>query len=201
MWWDAVAGIYDLATQIVNGRANRKVALRVSQEIQSTDQVLECACGTGLLTQYIYPICRSIVATDYSAAMLKQVNRKCSNAQNLQLERCDITQLPYPDHSFDVVIAGNVLHLLSDPIKALRELERVCRPGGKIIIPTYVQAEQKKGITKYWIKALKLLGIKFTNAFTYHSYQEFFKCAGYEKARYELIKGRPPCAIATLVQE
>ena len=47
-------------------------------------------------------------------------------------------QLPYPDERFDVVIAANVIHLLDEPEKALQELSRVCRPGGRIILPTYM---------------------------------------------------------------
>ncbi len=53
-----------------------------------------------------------------------------------------------PDESFDVVIAANVIHLLDDPYKALSELDRVCRPGGKLIIPTYVNKD-KAIISKY----------------------------------------------------
>ena len=45
------------------------------------------------------------------------------------------------DGQFDKVIAANVIHLLDEPFKALAELDRVCKPGGQIIIPTYINRE------------------------------------------------------------
>ena len=48
------------------------------------------------------------------------------------------------DNSFDKVVAGNVIHLLDNPSEALNELLRVCKPGGKLIIPTYINIERNK---------------------------------------------------------
>ena len=45
------------------------------------------------------------------------------------------------DGLFDKVIAANVIHLLDEPLKALAALDRVCKPGGQIIIPTYINRE------------------------------------------------------------
>ena len=53
-----------------------------------------------------------------------------------------MTRLKCQDDRFDKVVAGNVIHLLSDPHAAVKELERVCKPGGKIIIPTYINASE-----------------------------------------------------------
>ena len=64
------------------------------------------------------------------------VGRVCSPGTSLP--SADILHLDYPDESFDKVIAANVIHLLDEPLKALSELDRVCRKGGSIIIPTYM---------------------------------------------------------------
>ena len=50
MFWDRVSGIYDLFGKIYNGKVNRKMCAAVAKEIRTDDRVLECACGTGLIT-------------------------------------------------------------------------------------------------------------------------------------------------------
>lgn len=128
--------------------------------------------------------------------MLLQTKKKCSQATNLHLEKADITQLPYATSFFDKVIAGNVLHLLPNPKKAMEEINRVCRPGGEIIIPTYVKPENKNLLTRSWMNLLKVVGVKFKNSFTFSTYQAFFRTLGYSEVRYLIVDGRPSCDIA-----
>ncbi len=78
MFWDRVAWIYDVFANVLNRKANRALCAAVAQQIRPTDAVLECACGTGLLTGVIAPRCKSLVATDFSEKMLRQARRKCS---------------------------------------------------------------------------------------------------------------------------
>ena len=87
------------------------------------DAVLECACGTGLLTGAIAERCRTLLATDFSANMLRRAQKKCRKYRNVRFAQADLLRLPYPDGCFDVVVAANVLHLLDEPYQALRELE------------------------------------------------------------------------------
>jgi SAM-dependent methyltransferase len=60
-------------------------------------------------------------------------------------------------------VAGNVIHLLPNPEKALRELERVVKPGGRIIIPTYIN--MSKGTGTAAVKFITLLGADFKRQF------------------------------------
>ena len=53
MFWDRVAGVYDIFANVINRRANRALCDEVARLIRPTDRVLECACGTGLLTGVI----------------------------------------------------------------------------------------------------------------------------------------------------
>lgn len=110
----------------------------MEKQLRPTDEVLECACGHGLLTGVIAPRCKKLVATDFSAKMLQRTKRKCAKYGNIRFEQANILQLPYPNARFDAVVAANVLHLLDEPYRALQELDRVCRPGGRLIIPTYI---------------------------------------------------------------
>jgi len=197
MFWDRVAGVYDLFGKIYNGKVNRKMCGTVAAEVGPDDRVLECACGTGLITAAVAGQCSKLVATDYSEGMLKQTRKKCGSYPNVEIRTADILKLPFPDGSFDAVIAANVIHLLNDPYKALSELDRVCRPGGKLIIPTYVNKDKAKGFDKTIDKA----GADFKQEFTYESYRAFFAGAGYTKMCTKLIDGRVPCAIAVIVKQ
>ncbi len=122
--------------------------------------VMECACGTGLLSQVIAKKCRSLIATDFSPKMLEKARKNCSAFDNITFIKTDIMSLDYPNGSFDKVVAGNVIHLLDEPLKALSELDRVCRPGEKIIIPTYMNKD-RKGQTS----GFALLGMVLENVY------------------------------------
>lgn len=199
MFWDNVAWIYDLFANVVNRRANRALCAEVEKLIEPTDEVLECACGTGLLSGVIARKCKSLIATDFSANMLRRARKKYARLGNVTFAQADILKLPYPDGRFDAVVAANVIHLLDEPMRALHELERVCRPGGRIIIPTYMN-QTDKGTANSLSGAIGRAGADFKRAFTLDSYRKFFADAGYANARYTLCKGRIPCAVAVLVK-
>mgnify|MGYP000497224761 FL=1 len=128
--------------------------------------------------------------------MLAQARKKLAKRSNVTVEQADITALPYADDSFDVAVAGNVIHLLPDPEQALRELARVVRPGGTIILPTYIEPlKRKQGMIP---ALLARLGVGFERRFTQASYRAFVEGMGYAEARYRLVRGRIPCMIAVL---
>ena len=137
MFWDNVAGVYDLFADIFNKETHKALIAAVSSRITPYDAVLECACGTGLLTGAIAKRCRTLLATDFSANMLKRAKKKYGALPNVTFRQADILHLDGPDGQFDVVIAANVIHLLDEPYKALAELDRVCRSGGTIIEDLY----------------------------------------------------------------
>ena len=197
MFWDNVAWIYDVFANVINKKANRKLCAVVAGCITSSDEVLECACGTGLLSGAIAKRCRHLTATDFSSNMLKRAEQKYRACGNITFEVGNILNLDYPDECFDTVVAANVIHLLSDPYKALRELNRVCKKGGLIIIPTYMNRTDK-GTTNRVSGAIGKAGAGFQREFTLASYQAFFTDAGYPDADYTLCEGRIPCAVAVL---
>ena len=142
MFWDNVAGVYDIFVNVINRKTHRKLKRILSALIEPGDVVLECACGTGLLSAVIAPKCRHLTATDFSQKMLKKAEKNCRDYRNITYTRADITALAYPDGSFDKVVAGNVIHLLDNPLTALHELDRVCKDGGMLIIPTYMNKDE-----------------------------------------------------------
>lgn len=197
MFWDNVAWIYDIFADVINRRANKRLCAVVEKLIQPGDEVLECACGTGMLSAVIAPKCKGLTATDFSAKMLKRAKKKCGKYGNVKFEQADILHLGFPDESFDAVVAANVIHLLDEPYKALRELDRVCRRGGRIIIPTYINGTEK-GTTNSVSDAIGKAGADFKHEFTCDSYKKFFADAGYTQAAYTLCEGRVPCEVAVL---
>lgn len=197
MFWDKVAWIYDIFEYVINRKANKDLCAKVENLISSQDEVLECACGTGMLTKVIAGKCKSLVATDFSVPMLNKARKKCKEYKNVRVEQGNILQIEYPDENFDVVIAANVIHLLDEPHKALNELDRVCRKGGKIIIPTYMNRSEK-GKTDSLSKTLNKVGADFKREFTLDSYKEFFNDAGYKNVTYIWCDGKIPNAIAII---
>lgn len=196
MFWDKVSGLYDLFENIYNKSVYQSTGEAVAKYIKNTDKVLECACGTGAISIYIAPVCKKLFATDYSVGMLKQARKKLKAFDNVELLKVDITSIKAKDDSFDVVVAGNVIHLLPDPQIAMKELTRVCKDGGKLIIPTYINGDE--GTNKLAVKFLEKLGASFKRQFDSVSYESFFEEMGYENVAYEIVRGRMSCDIAVI---
>ena len=114
----------------------------------------------------------------------------------MSFKRADITNIKCRNDRFDKVVAGNVIHLLPDPGKALTELERVVKPGGKIIIPTYINMSKKSA--GFAVKFIEFLGADFKKQFDMESYKAFFQEMGYDNVEYHVVNGRMPCAIAVI---
>ena len=96
--------------------------------------VLEVGAGTGRLWTHVDHVARglSLTLTDFSPAMCGQLR----GVPDATVQQCDATALPFPDASFDTVIANHMLYHLDDPEVALREFARVLRPGGQVAIAT-----------------------------------------------------------------
>ena len=107
-----------------------------------------------------------------------------------------IRKIPYKDNSFDAVVAGNVIHYLDKPQKAMKELMRVCKKDGKVIIPTYINKSEKN--SSIIVKLLECLGSDCKRQFDARSYKKFFSNMGIQNVEYKIVQGRMPCAIAII---
>lgn len=200
-FWDKVSSLYDLF-HISNRSVNDQIAKAAEHEIPQGANVLDCAAGTGLLTFAAAKNARHVTCTDASAKMLRQcvIKAKKLGVRNVSFAKRDIFNLKEPDEKYDAVMAGNVLHLLSDPEKAFAELLRVTKKGGIIILPTYLQAETK--FYRVWIKLYELFGFDHKTDFTMDSYLKFIsdiaekhQCAEYS-TRY--LHGNLPAGFAVI---
>ena len=199
MFWSKIAFVYDLFENVYNSKVYRNTGRYVAAEINADDRVLECACGTGAISVHIAPVCKSLTATDMADGMLRQTSKKTRKFKNVKVRRADMTSLKCKDSYFDKVVAGNVIHLLDDPEAAVRELVRVCRPGGKIIIPTYINFT-RKGKTSLAVKFIHAIGADFKRQFDLDSYKKFFSDAGYVNVSFHVVEGRMPCAVAVITK-
>ena len=199
MFWNKISPVYDLFENVYNRKVYKGTGIKVAEFIDKNDSVLECACGTGAITEEIAKKCRQVLATDFAEGMLKRASKKCRKYANTSFRQEDITDIKCEDESFDKVVAGNVIHLLPEPEKALNELLRVVRPGGKVIIPTYINmARDSSGFA---VKFIEKLGAEFKRQFDIDSYKKFFEDKGFKDVDFYVVDGRMPCAIAVITKK
>jgi ubiquinone/menaquinone biosynthesis C-methylase UbiE len=100
------------------------------------DTVLDVACGPGLLACAFARVAKYATGIDMTPAMLEQA-RKIQQEQGLQnvaWQSGDVYSLPFPPEQFSIVSSRFVFHHLQDPLAALREMKRVSKPGGRIVV-------------------------------------------------------------------
>lgn len=199
MFWDYIANFYDFFENLYNSKVNQELCKKVAERMSSNDNVLECACGTGMISVYIATKCRSLIATDFSQGMLAKSRKRCKNIKNIRVEKANILQLEYPNESFDKVVAANVIHLLDQPDIAISELIRVCKKGGQIIIPIYIITKER-AISTIFIRLINHFTKTFLYQFNEQSYKNFFKKLGYSQIDFEVINGRTACCIAVITK-
>lgn len=197
-FWDRVAGLYDWV-ELTNRRVNSAAAVRVARLVPEGAKVLDCAAGTGLFALAAARRADSVLCTDLSQAMLSRAEKKArkQGLSNICFAVRDLTALPEGNGSFDVVIAANVLHLLPEPEMAVRELWRVTAPGGRLILPTYLQGKAEAAYGTM-IKIYQGVGFHYEHAFTPGTYRTFLENLCLAPVELEVIPGRVPEGIALL---
>jgi demethylmenaquinone methyltransferase/2-methoxy-6-polyprenyl-1,4-benzoquinol methylase len=142
-----VAARYDHANSILSVGIHhlwRKKLVQLSG-VQKGDKVLDCATGTGDLAIAFKKQVGSdgeVIGTDFCAEMLAYAPDKArQNDLSIKFEQADVTQLQYPDRQFDIVSISFGIRNVSDPVKALREMGRVTKPGGRVMILEFGQMQ------------------------------------------------------------
>lgn len=127
-------------------------------------RILELGCGSGEQWKnriWQLPDDCILVLSDFSEGMVKNVWEKYSNHKNFLAQKIDIQSIPYPDSCFDVVIANHMLYHVPDLQKALSEVKRILKSGGKF----YSSTNGNGGMRPYLRNALKQVNPKL-NSFT-----------------------------------
>ena len=194
-FWDRFAGVYDLAESI-NGSVYAEMRDITRRLVPAGAKVLDCGAGTGELSLAASDNADSVLCTDLSKNMLKQAQRKARalGADNIEFAARNIFDLQDPDDTYDVVIAGNVLHLLTNPQGAVKEMYRVLKPGGKLLLPTFTN----KNSTRLLIGIYKKLGFDPAANYSPSEYKKMLEDCGLGRVRTKLIKGLVPCCYAVI---
>jgi ubiquinone/menaquinone biosynthesis C-methylase UbiE len=110
---------------------------------QATGNVLEVAVGTGLNLD-AYPQDITLTGIDWSDAMLDIArSRSTELGRTATLQQADAHQLPFDDVSFDTVVCTFGLCAIPDHTKAIREMTRVLRPGGRLILVDHIESTSR----------------------------------------------------------
>jgi SAM-dependent methyltransferase len=94
----------------------------------------DLGCGTGQVAASLAPFVSRVVAVDGSAAMLQAARRRLHGLENVDLRRGELEALPIDDARLDTATLMLVLHHLPEPEKAMSEVARVLKPGGRVVL-------------------------------------------------------------------
>lgn len=104
----------------------------------SDDILLDAGCGSGRNISLFHAHVRRIVGVDFSSEMLQKAGERVRSEgmANVELLQADVTALQFENHTFEKVVCASVLQYLDDDdcAQALREMMRVCKPGGRVVL-------------------------------------------------------------------
>src|ERR1700745_2231309 len=143
VWGAILAGIYDhvmAKTESAGLGAHRQALLAAA-----TGDVLEIGAGTGTNLRYYGDSVQTLTFTEPEKPMVRRLQKRIHERRpNAKLLRAPAEDLPFNDDSFDTVVATLVLCTVDDQLRALREVRRVLRPGGRLLFIEHVRSDDEK---------------------------------------------------------
>jgi demethylmenaquinone methyltransferase/2-methoxy-6-polyprenyl-1,4-benzoquinol methylase len=154
--FDAVARRYDLTNDVLSLGQDRRWRRDVIDAVatEAGDLVLDLAAGTGTSSEPFADHGATVVPCDFSLGML-QVGKQAR--PSLPFTAGDATQLPFADDTFDAVTISFGLRNIVDPLAGLREMRRVTRPGGRLVVCEFSHPTNRAFRTVYLEYLMKAL--------------------------------------------
>ena len=160
--------------------------------------VLELATGTGLIASHIINAAEQIEATDASEEMI-HLAKEANRSSKLHFSVQNMFHLPYADHSFDVAIVSNALHIVPQPEKALAEACRVLKDDGLLIAPTFTH-----GDNTLWGQVqsffMRLSGFPLRSRWTCEEYLAFLRQCGWRVRTSRVLPASFPLTYAECIK-
>jgi phosphatidylethanolamine/phosphatidyl-N-methylethanolamine N-methyltransferase len=125
--------LYDMVCGAVLDHGRRRAMAHLNP--RAGESILEVGVGTGQGLNH-YPVACKVVAIDLSRPMMTRAQKRLKGGPSAQVNfmQMDATHLAFADASFDVVYVPYTINVVPDPVAVGRELVRVCRPGGRILM-------------------------------------------------------------------
>lgn len=139
--FDRIAKRYDLVNTVLSGGTDGGWRRRAAREtgLRAGGSALDVACGSGKLTAELAKIAGPsgrVVGLDFSPQMLEVARH---DLPNLEFLEGDALKLPFDDANFDATTIAFGLRNLADPVRGLREMLRVIKPGGRAVVLEFVK--------------------------------------------------------------
>ena len=152
--YERIAPFYDFLDGSFERRRYRAVRPLIFAEVIGAGRLLDCGVGTGRNIPYYPPEAR-VTGIDLCAGMLNRARRRAERLGHaVELVEADVLDLPFATNSFDAATATFLFCVLPDTVQeaALREIARVVRPGGRIVLLEYVLSQNpwRRRIMKLW---------------------------------------------------
>lgn len=141
--------------------------------VDPTLTVGDLGCGTGQVSELIAPHVAKVVAVDGSNDMVQSARKRLKGMDQVEVRRGDMEALPIDDAQLDVAITALVLHHVPEPARALAEMHRVLKPGGRVLIVDMLphdRIEYQQQMGHVWL------------GFSGKTIKKFLEGAGFEKA-------------------
>lgn len=187
------APVYDSTFGFVASQARRTAVQMINQR---RGRVLEVGVGTGLSLPHFAPYLK-ITGIDLSPEMLTKARERVARHDLRHVEalrEMDATSLDFSDNSYDVVVAMFVMTVVPNPDRVMHELERVCAPGGEVMIVNHFSQDHG---TRGWVERKMA---PYADHLGWHPVFPLEKVMG--RPRLALIERKPlsPAGLFTLVR-
>jgi phosphatidylethanolamine/phosphatidyl-N-methylethanolamine N-methyltransferase len=140
--YDRMASVFDFLENLAGGSRLRRWRALSWSKVEGS-RILEVGVGTGPSFPF-YPPDAAVTAIDLSSKMLDLARRKVGrHGVAVVLKEMDVQSLRFADEAFDTVIASLVFCAAPDPVRALTEVRRVCKPGGKVVLLEHVLSSRR----------------------------------------------------------
>lgn len=181
-FFDAVGPEWDALRKVFHDDVLR--ARAVTRMIAPDQTAADIGTGTGILASELARLGVRVIGVDNSARMLDAARAKleAESIEGVELRRGEAHDLPIGDGEVDAAFAHMVLHYIPSPAEALREMARVVRPGGVVVVVDFLQHESE------WMRQeLKVVWLGFPEA----TIREWFDQAGLSRARVDVEASAP----------